>query len=253
MRKTLFVLISMLIFACTPAVARASDDIRIFVNGIQVFSDVPPQLINGRTMIPIRAVSEALGAEVTWDNSTRSVKITNNKEADNNKVIDNDTANNETNKIALVKLYTKIASHYYHLGEFNAQIVDASREIYFAPPYRTTLDRKLLESISINLEKVNKEYEFLKKANQQLIDEANRAGININDTNDILLKYNKAINQHKVSIYSLNNSNFNYNNPGNYSFTVTGKEGSDAAQKAFDGYKRFYDLIQNLLADAYTE
>jgi hypothetical protein len=237
-----------LIFACTPAVARASDDIRIFVNGIQVFSDVPPQSINGRTMVPIRAVSEALGAEVTWDNSTRSVKIT-----DNNKVIDNDITNNETNKIALLKLYTKIASHYYHLGELNDQIVNTSRELYLATSYHTTFARKLLDSVSSNLEEVNKSYESLKEANQQLIDEANRAGININDTNDILLKYNKAINQHKVRIYSLNNSNFNYNNPGNYSFTVTGKEGSDAAQKAFDGYKRFYDLIQNLLADAYTE
>lgn len=33
--------------------------------------DVPPQIINGRTMIPLRAVTEALGAEVTWKPSTK--------------------------------------------------------------------------------------------------------------------------------------------------------------------------------------
>jgi hypothetical protein len=32
--------------------------------------DVRPQIINGRVMIPIRAVSDALGVEVGWHNST---------------------------------------------------------------------------------------------------------------------------------------------------------------------------------------
>lgn len=38
--------------------------------------DVPPQIINGRTLVPLRFVSEALGAKVSYDATTRTVEIT---------------------------------------------------------------------------------------------------------------------------------------------------------------------------------
>lgn len=38
--------------------------------------DVPPQIIGGRTLLPIRAVCEALGAEVVWNENTTTVVIT---------------------------------------------------------------------------------------------------------------------------------------------------------------------------------
>jgi len=37
--------------------------------------DVPAQLMNGRTMVPLRFVSEFFGAIVTWDAETRTVEI----------------------------------------------------------------------------------------------------------------------------------------------------------------------------------
>ena len=40
-----------------------------------LYSDVAPQIINDRTYLPLRAVGEALGAEVDWDGNTRSVYI----------------------------------------------------------------------------------------------------------------------------------------------------------------------------------
>ncbi len=39
--------------------------------------DVPPQIVNDRTLVPVRAVSEALDCKVEWDGDTRSVYITN--------------------------------------------------------------------------------------------------------------------------------------------------------------------------------
>ncbi|MBQ4110500.1 MAG: copper amine oxidase N-terminal domain-containing protein [Clostridia bacterium] len=50
--------------------------IDVTVNGNYVNFDVPPQVINGRTMIPIRAVTEALGGDVWWDESTNTAVIT---------------------------------------------------------------------------------------------------------------------------------------------------------------------------------
>ena len=53
----------------------ASSPIRLFVNGQEIKPDVPPQLINGRTMVPIRWVAEMLGAEVYWNEKDRIVGI----------------------------------------------------------------------------------------------------------------------------------------------------------------------------------
>lgn len=45
------------------------------INGQTVSLDVPAQAIGGRTMVPVRFVSEALGATVNWDSSAKSVTI----------------------------------------------------------------------------------------------------------------------------------------------------------------------------------
>jgi adenylate kinase len=45
------------------------------IDGIPVPLDVPPIILNGRTMVPIRFISEAFGAEVQWDAETRTVRI----------------------------------------------------------------------------------------------------------------------------------------------------------------------------------
>ncbi len=44
-------------------------------NGIAFIMDVPAKIINDRTVIPVRAVSEALGCEVGWDAKKRIVTI----------------------------------------------------------------------------------------------------------------------------------------------------------------------------------
>ena len=54
----------------------ASAEIRVFVDDRQITSNVKPFIANGRTLIPIRAVTEALGAIVDWDSDTRTVTIT---------------------------------------------------------------------------------------------------------------------------------------------------------------------------------
>lgn len=48
---------------------------RIFVRGINLNYDVPPVIKDGRTLIPIRAISEGLGAKVDWDEKTQTITI----------------------------------------------------------------------------------------------------------------------------------------------------------------------------------
>ncbi len=45
------------------------------VNGQLFNMSIPPKLINSKTMIPVRFVSEAMGLTVNWDNNTRIINI----------------------------------------------------------------------------------------------------------------------------------------------------------------------------------
>lgn len=49
--------------------------IRVFWNGQEITGDVPAKMENGRTLVPIRAVAEALGKVVTWDGDQKFVLI----------------------------------------------------------------------------------------------------------------------------------------------------------------------------------
>ncbi len=51
------------------------DNPKVLVNGREVVLDVPPTVMNGRTLVPIRFISETLGALVEYDAPTRTVTI----------------------------------------------------------------------------------------------------------------------------------------------------------------------------------
>ena len=51
------------------------------VNGRARTLDAPPRVVNGTTYVPLRFVSEALGAAVRWDNEARAVVITGDADA----------------------------------------------------------------------------------------------------------------------------------------------------------------------------
>jgi len=46
----------------------------VFVNNRLIEFDHPPVIENNRTLVPMRAIFEALGASVSWDDSTKSVE-----------------------------------------------------------------------------------------------------------------------------------------------------------------------------------
>ncbi len=50
---------------------------RLYKNGEAVQLDAAAEITNDRTMVPVRAISEAFGCNVDWDNETKTVKITN--------------------------------------------------------------------------------------------------------------------------------------------------------------------------------
>jgi len=47
--------------------------IRVFLNGSQLMFDQPPINLNSRVLVPMRVIFEALGAQVYWEESSRTV------------------------------------------------------------------------------------------------------------------------------------------------------------------------------------
>ena len=53
----------------------STDEIKILVDGIEVQADVPPVIVDDRTLVPFRAIFEALGADVEWEAETRTANV----------------------------------------------------------------------------------------------------------------------------------------------------------------------------------
>ncbi len=64
-------------FIVSDDVHAAKGDITINIYGDRVDSDVAPFIVNGRTLVPIRVISEYLHCVVGWDNATRTVTVLN--------------------------------------------------------------------------------------------------------------------------------------------------------------------------------
>lgn len=74
-KKKLLIGVLIMVLTLGVGTALALDPIRIVVNGIEVTGDTQPLIINGRTMVPIRLIAEALDAEVDYDAVQRKVIV----------------------------------------------------------------------------------------------------------------------------------------------------------------------------------
>ena len=59
--------------------SNAPSEIKIMVSGKEIKPETPAYIENGRTMVPLRFISEALGEKVDWNAETKSVIIGDNK------------------------------------------------------------------------------------------------------------------------------------------------------------------------------
>ena len=69
----LYLIIAVLSISFTFGVS-ASDGITVLLDGKPLEFDVPPVIVNDRTMVPMRKIFESLGATITWDDISRRVE-----------------------------------------------------------------------------------------------------------------------------------------------------------------------------------
>lgn len=58
---------------CTFSSVLADDGINVTIDGKAQTYDVMPVIVDSRTLVPMRGIFEALGAEITWDDATKTV------------------------------------------------------------------------------------------------------------------------------------------------------------------------------------
>jgi hypothetical protein len=68
----------LLLVGLLPAAASGAEPepLHVVVDGIELHADVPPMLIDNRTMVPFRAIAEALGVQVEWQGESRTILAT---------------------------------------------------------------------------------------------------------------------------------------------------------------------------------
>ncbi len=77
MKKLTSLLLALLMLMGMMSVpAMASDEVSVYLFGEKLEFDVPPQIINGRTLVPMRKIFESLGYEVDWDKESKTAIAT---------------------------------------------------------------------------------------------------------------------------------------------------------------------------------
>lgn len=74
--KKILAITAIILTIFTGAAHAAPDEVIVKVNGTTIAFDAKPYIENNRTMVPIRFISEALGAKVDWNGTYRLVTIT---------------------------------------------------------------------------------------------------------------------------------------------------------------------------------
>ena len=76
MKKKLAIVLAVCMVLTMGMTAFAERPVKLYVGGEIVKSDVKPRVVDGRTMLPLRATFEAIGAKISWDSDTQTVTAT---------------------------------------------------------------------------------------------------------------------------------------------------------------------------------
>ena len=205
----------------------------VYVNGQKYNGDVPAITLNGTTMVPVRFVSESLGADVKWDTKSYSVNISSN----NNPISTTTNAD-----IIQLKEYSQYQYYFNQLNNLGSNLVGLATDlsvIFYHIDLYNDLDaynqtNNYLNGLIDIYNRLEKSSVFYSKESTSI--------------KSILKSYYDSIENYKAALdslyyYSLNKTQINQNSYHNYT--------SKAQENAITGdtlanssYIKYYQLIQ---------
>lgn len=73
MKKIISCLVAVCMAAMSFVTVHCEDNIKVILDGKTLEFDVQPQIIDERTLVPMRVIFEALGADVEWEEETQTI------------------------------------------------------------------------------------------------------------------------------------------------------------------------------------
>ena len=70
------IIILLVVFTFPACAQEQGEEIKVFVDGLPVSTDVQPVIRGGRTLVPFRTIAEALNIKVNWDSAAQTVEAT---------------------------------------------------------------------------------------------------------------------------------------------------------------------------------
>lgn len=158
------------VFVTTSTITLASSDINLIINDQKIETEVPPRIEDGRTLVPIRIISEELGYNVDWDGENNRVlieskdgenEITESKQEQDNKTDEEKDENDEYNEILKIgEVYehkdNKLRLEQFKTKEINSQLEISYRIVLGYPEFNRPKN-------TMNYTYLNSEKEVIKK------------------------------------------------------------------------------------------
>jgi len=95
--KIIYLSIGLLVGCLFPIQSLFADNpIKLIING-KTINNASPQIISNRTYVPLRVISEELGATVEWDGVNRVVRVNSKVEQKTEQINQNQNQNNNDN------------------------------------------------------------------------------------------------------------------------------------------------------------
>jgi len=79
-RKWVIVSTAACVLLGTSVIAFASNPIKLIINGYERYTETPPEIINGRVMVPLTTISEAFNKIVSYNADSKEVEISDPKQ-----------------------------------------------------------------------------------------------------------------------------------------------------------------------------
>ncbi len=76
MKKIILTFVALIVIM-VPNLALADSNIKIMINNQELYTADNPVIVEGRTMLPLRAIGEAMGCEVIWVSGTQTANLKN--------------------------------------------------------------------------------------------------------------------------------------------------------------------------------